>query len=799
VSQRHPLPLDGLCVLDLSTEITGPYATKLLADAGADVIKLEAPDGDPLRRWSASHTPIPEGESGPLFHFLNTSKRSAVADLSSRAGRRLLLDLACGADLVFESLGAGRLDALGLGWDALRSRNPVLSLVSISAWGGTGPWAERPATEWTLQAATGATAFRGVPERGPLGAGGRVGEWCGSAYAAVGALAAWISARRTGQGQHVDLSLFECLLHTLTNYHASIFATFHPGRLGQALETPSIEPASDGWVGFCTYTGQQWKAFCSMIGRPELAEGQKYCDAAARMKELSFIREAMHAWTRQHTVDEIIEIAGLLRIPCVPIGNGRTVLEMDHFRERGVFIDNPAGFKQPRAPYRMEHAPRPLERAPALGEQQAEIEAEAARRASPRSRVEPTSEGALPFEGLRVIDLTAFWAGPTVTSFLVQLGADVIKVESIQRPDGMRLIAAPPGEKFYEWGPVFHGVNPGKRDVTLDLSRERGIELLRRLIEGADVVAENFSARVMDNFGLTWERLREWNPRLLLLRMPAFGLDGPWRDRGGWASSVDQVSGLSWTTGYDEDFPVIVRAACDPVGGLHGAFALLLGLEARRRTGRGQLIEVPLVEPALAMAAEQAIEFQVTGRLLTCSGNRGPYAAPQGIYPTAEGEPLALAVATDAQWRALCDLLGAADWAADPALATAAGRRAAHDAIDERIARWSGERACDACVERLVAAGIPASAVVDGHGVRPHPQLEHRRFFQTLEHPEAGRVDYPVLPMRFSALGPDLYRSPPPTLGQHNEEVLGGELGLSGEELAELARDGILGTRPSFL
>jgi len=796
-TEESRLPLAGLRVLDLSSEITGPYATKLLADAGADVIKLEPPEGDPLRRWSASHTAIPESEIGGLFAFLNTSKRSAVADISQPAGRKLLLDLAVRVDIIVESFGAGRLDALGLGWDLLHAANPALSLVSISPWGGTGPWAKRPATEWTLQAATGATAFRGVPERGPLGAGGRVGEWCGSAYAVNGALAAWLSARRTGEGQHIDLSLFECLLHSLTNYHASIFSAFHPGPLAQALETPSIEPASDGWVGFCAYTGQQWKDFCSMIGRPELAEGEKYFDASARMKELSFIQEAMHAWTRKHTVDEIIETASLLRIPCVPIGDGRTVLEMEHFRERGVFIRNPAGFEQPRAPYRMDHEPRPLEPAPTLGEHQAEIEAEASRPAF--TAPEPTGGGALPFEGLRVVDLTAFWAGPTVTNFLAQLGADVVKIESVQRPDGMRFMGTAPEEKFYEWGPVFHGVNPGKRSLTLDLGRERGIALLRRLIEGADVVAENFSARVMQNFGLTWETLREWNPRLLLLRMPAFGLDGPWKDRPGWASNVDQVSGMSWLTGYDEDFPVIVRAACDPVGGLHGVFALLLGLEARRRTGRGQLIEVPLVEPALAMASEQTIEYQINGKLLTCSSNRGPYAAPQGIYPTAEGEPLALAVASDEQWRALCEVVDASDWADDPRLETATGRREAHDAIDEALSQWTAERSCAEAVERLVEAGIPASPVANAQEVHPHPQLVHRRFFQTLEHPEAGSVDYPVLPMRFSALGSELHRRPPPTLGEHNDEVLRGELGLSTQELEELESEQIIGTRPAFL
>jgi crotonobetainyl-CoA:carnitine CoA-transferase CaiB-like acyl-CoA transferase len=794
VPVKNELPLSGLRVLDLSSEIAGPYATKLLADAGADVIKLEAPAGDPLRRWSASHSEI--SGSGALFQFLNTSKRAAVADLESPTGRKLCLDLARSSDLLFESLGAGRLEALGLGWETLHAHNPTLSLVSISAWGGTGPYADRPATEWTLQAASGATAFRGLPDRGPVGAGGRVGEWCGSAYAATGGLSAYFSARRTGQGQHVDVSLFECLLQSATIYHASIDAQFHPGPLPRVLETPSIEPAKDGWVGFCAYTGQQWKDFCSMIGRPELSEGEKYFDQTARVKELAFIQEAMHTWTREHTVDEIIEIASLLRIPCVPIGNGQTVLEMDHLRERGVFVDNPAGFKQPRVPYRMDHEPRPFEPAPSLGQHQSEIETLAeVERANP---FEITGEGALPFEGLRVVDLTAFWAGPTVTGFLAQLGADVIKIESIQRPDGMRFMATVPGERFYEWGPVFHGVNPGKRCVTLDLDQARGLAILRQLIEGADVLTENFSVRVMENFGLSWEVLHAWNPKLIVLRMPAYGLDGPWKDRAGFASNVDQISGMSWVTGY-EDFPIIVRAVCDPVGGMHAAFALMLGLESRRTTQRGQLIEVPLVEPALSVAAEQVIEYTAYGKLLNASANRGPFAAPQGIYDTDDEEYLALAVATDLQWEALCKVVGSPSWALAPALASQAGRRQAHDLVDAELSKWFLARSCSESVELLINAGIPASQVVDGHSVRPHPQLEHREFFQTLDHPETGPVDYPVLPMKFSGLGSKLHRRPPPTLGQHNEEVLVGELGMSDDELEELRELKTIGTRPSFL
>ena len=213
------MPLAALRVLDLTTEIAGPYATKLLRDAGARVIKLEEPGApDPLRRWSASHTPLAPGEDGALFRFLAAGKQSAAIDFASDAGRARVLELARSADVLVEARGPGGLDALG-GKAALRAANPRLGVVSLSPWGLEGPWATRPATEMTQQAASGATGYRGLPERGPVGAGGRIGEWMAGPFVALGALFAWLHARTTGRGQHVDVSQFECVLASLTTLH----------------------------------------------------------------------------------------------------------------------------------------------------------------------------------------------------------------------------------------------------------------------------------------------------------------------------------------------------------------------------------------------------------------------------------------------------------------------------------------------------------------------------------------------------------------------------------------------------
>jgi len=795
-------PLAGLRIVDLSTEIAGPYCSKMLVDGGANVIKVEPPGGDPLRRWTASGTALPPGTDGALFQHLNASKRSVVADPATSTGRQFVLDLVATADLVIESFSPGTLAQLGLTLGVLQRHNPAVSLVSISPWGSTGPWAQRAATEFTLQAATGSTDFRCPPGRTPVAAGGRIGEWVAGTFAAAGALCAWRAARQTGRGQHVDVSVFESMLLSFLSYF-DIAGQWGMGPLRRGVEVPSVEPALDGWVGFSPQTGQQWKDFCLLIQQPQLAEEEQYFNGWARAVGLPVLRPLIHQWTRQHTVEEIIDRATALRIPVAPVGNGQNIPHMDHFVARDVFGIGPGGFVRPRPPYQLTRTVlRPFGHAPRLDEDRADVLAElrhARPAVAPTNGAPARAPATLPLAGLRVIDLTAFWAGPFGGGYLADMGADVIKVESIQRPDGMRFVAGIPREPMWEWSPVFAGANPGKRDVTLDLTDPEGRALLARLIRSADVVMENFSVRVLEHFGLSWDAIHTLNPRTIMVRMPAFGLDGPWRDRIGFAPTVEQVSGMAWMTGY-EDMPLTVRSPADPVSGLNAVFAVLLALEDRRRTGVGQLIEVPLVEAALNLGAEQVIEYSAYGTLLTRQGNRGPHAAPQGVYPCAErDEYVAIAVATDGQWQALCALMGNPAWAQAASLCTATGRRAAHDMIDARVAEWLATLPQDVAVEQLLNAGVPAQALINAIAVAPNPQLEHRRFFQVMVHPVTGETRYPGLPMAFSALDRDLHRRPPPTLGQHNDEILGSELRLSPEELRNLRARKIIGERPAFM
>ncbi len=279
-------------------------------------------------------------------------------------------------------------------------------------------------------------------------------------------------------------------------------------------------------------------------------------------------------------------------------------------------------------------SPLPQESPPSWTNTRSELREELPAPPPPRHGGPAEAVPGRPLAGLRVVAFVAFWAGPFVASYLAAMGADVVKVESIQRPDGMRFAG---GVKLddplvYEWSAVTHGANVGLRDITLDLSRPEGADLAKRLVKGADIVLDNFSPRVLDGFGLSEADLRAAQPDIVILRMPAFGLDGPWRDRGGFAMTVEQNSGLAWLTGFTDDGPLVPRGVCDVLGGLHAIVALLAALEHRRLTGEGLLVEVPLAEAALNIAAEQTIEWTANEVLLSRNGNRSLPRRPQGVY-----------------------------------------------------------------------------------------------------------------------------------------------------------------------
>ena len=488
------------------------------------------------------------------------------------------------------------------------------------------------------------------------------------------------------------------------------------------------------------------------------------------------LRPAITAWTSARTVAEILELADAAHVPASPVGNGAVLPELEHLRARDTWVENPAmGFLQPRVPYRLSVSPvHPFTAAPGVGDDTAAVLAEpAGRQRPPRA---PTHRR--PLDGMRVFDLTTYWAGPYASQIFGWLGAEVIKVESVQRPDGTRMgtAYATKGPEPWEEAPLFHGANTGKRDITLDMTREQGQALARRLLERCDVFVENFTPRVVERFGILDDDLLRACPGLVVARMPAWGLTGPWRDRPGFAQNMEQVTGLAWITGYRDGPPVVPRGPCDPMGGLHAAFAVLACLWVRERTGIAQTIEAPLVDAAVNVAAQQVIDYSARGYLWERAGNRGPLGAPQGIYKCVKNEAwLALSIENDAQWVALCDTLGRRDWRKDARFATDDARRAHHDELDGLLGEALSRRELEATVGALLSVGVPVAQVMRPEEVSTNPQLRARGFFETLRHPAAGKVAYPGFGARSATRvehKAKLHSSPPPLLGQHNREVL---------------------------
>lgn len=784
-------PLTGYTVVDLSSGIAGAYATKILADGGADVIKVEAPEGDPLRSWSASGS-----EGGALFGFLAGGKRSVIAD------PELLDRLIASADAVVWSPESSVAQSVAPA--ELYRRHPHLIVTAITSFGLDGPWSDRPATEFTLQAWSGGAIGigRGTQDRAPVTIGGQVGDWLAGAYAAAMTLAFRARALRDGHGEFIDLSKLEAQILCLTYYPVTFFEMLgRPWRTERRPTVPGVAEAADGLVALGCGTAQQWWDLCAMSGHDE------WIDETTQLtitEQANLHAGELYEWLRDQNVDDVRELASAFRIPNSPVGNGENVTTMDHFVARKAFTRNPGnGFVQPAHPYRFTGAVlRAPAAAPGLGEHTDEVRAAAL---IPRPEpAAPADRDRLPFSGLQVLDMTTFWAGPSCTHVLGMLGADVIHLESTPRPDGTRLIAGIPAtvEQWWERSPIFSALNTNKKSVTVDFQTEAGRDVLRRLIAESDVVVENFTPRVIDQLGLDFEAVRALRDDIIMVRMPGFGLDGPWRDNPAFAYIIEDGSGLSWLTGYPDRPPFEPYSVGDPNAGVHALNALLLALEHRRSTGQAVLVEAAMVDAALNIAAEQVIEHSANGVLLQRDGNRGPTAAPQNLYQSSELDEfgrddswVAVAVQTDEQWRALRTALGDPGWSTDPALDAAVGRHAAHDLLDEHLGAWCRTRTGDEIVEKLWGAGVPVAKVMQPHRQTELPQLRHRRFFEHVGHPVNNAAAHSTLPVTLANGPAAFHRVSAPLLGEHNETVLSA-LGLSDEEIATLADDGVIGTEP---
>lgn len=802
-SPPAPPPLRGVRVAELGGGFRAPYAGRLLCDLGAEVVKVEPPGGDPVRHIGAATPGHPEwgGPMSGLFVYLNAGKRSVVLDLESAADRERARRLLADADIILEDLGPGRLEELDLVPTGPRSEGQAL--IRVSDFGQTGPYVGRPITPLTMQAASGWITIRGTTGK-PVAVGGQLPDYVTGVVVAAAALTARRAAGISGRVETADVSMMESLILATpfpmlrrialleAGYPDMVFTPFIPGVLR----------CRDGWIGVNCLTGQHWKDMCVVFGVPEFSDS--YLDLRYDGSGLDAFYAAIQPWLDNIDYTTAIELFQEFRVPAAPIATGATVADLPQFAARGSFRRRSDGLVMPRSPFRFSRTPvAQPEAAPALG---THTDDSGWRTTQPRpAPARREADPALPLAGLRILDLGTFWAGPSMTCYLGAFGADIIKVESVRRPDGFRYLGAFPaqGDDWYERSGLFQATNLNKRDITLDLTTEQGHDLFVRLLQHADIVVENFSARVMDQFGLDYETLKALRPDVIMVRLPGFGLEGPWRDHVGFGNSLEQVAGLAWTTGFPDGGPETPGGYLDPIVGIHAVVAVLAAVEHRERTGEGQLIELAQLEVGSAVNPSPPITYSLTGQVEGRTGNRSDRYAPQGVYTCAdENGWVALSVRDDRDWQALCRVIDgsagpdAGSLAGDPRLATHAGRLAHHDEIDQRISAWATQRSSTEAEAALRQAGLPAARVLVAASMYDEVNLVERGFYQSFVHPVTGERAYPGWPVRFS-FAPSHHRFVSPTLGQHNEEILGGELGLSAEDLAELRAKGVIGEQPA--
>jgi crotonobetainyl-CoA:carnitine CoA-transferase CaiB-like acyl-CoA transferase len=797
-----PLALAGLRVLEAGSGAALAYAGKLFADFGAEVVKLEPRGGDVWRDMP----PRVEGGGGAsqsaLFAWLNTNKRSAGASCADDPAAIAALARGCDVLLDARALDEG-IDVLQRTlWTADGRTAPAPPVAIDFTWfGADGPYARFAGSDSVVRALSGAVHGSGPVQGPPHLPHDLHGGIVAGLAAFSAAVAAWIG-RAQGSRRFV-LSVHEALFGTVEMEAGMVQDGRHPlRRLGVnrfCITHPAgVYETASGWLGLFTHTQAQWGSLCDAIGRPDLAHDPAYATGADRMAHADEIDALLVPALRTRSAREWFDELRARRFPAVLVPTMQELLKQSVHRERGAFVrvglGDAASFEAPAVPLRLGDAGPLRGGRAARGDDDPPQRPGWQRRALPP---QPAPVAALPLEGVRVLDLTMGWAGPLATRTLADLGADVIKVESAGYPDwwrGMTGNEAFYRERQYEKNGNFNMMNRNKRGITLDLTHREGRRLLLSLAARCDAFIENYSADVLRKLGLGYDALRVANPRIVMLSMPAFGLGNRWSDTRAYGGTLEQASGLPLYTGHPEHPPALTSYAYgDPIGGLNAGAALLLGLLVQRESGVGRHIDLSQVEAMLPLTAPFVIEQSLTGAVGARNGNRHPIYTPHGCYRCAgEDAWIVIAATSDAAWQALALAIGRPELGADPALATAEGRRARQAEIDLAIARWCAPRPADTAMAELQAAGVAAGAVRTMTQVLSDPHLRARGFWQAVPRAHVGRYLCSTACYR-QGDAPLPIRRPAPTLGEHSDEVLGSLLGLPPAKLAALARHGITG------
>jgi crotonobetainyl-CoA:carnitine CoA-transferase CaiB-like acyl-CoA transferase len=791
LDKGHFLALLGdLTIVEMPGPGSVAYCAKLFADAGARVLKVEPPEGDSDR---ARPGPSVAGSSAHFLAF-NTGKTSRVVD-PAEAGFGSELDaLISTADLLL--LGGPGDDPYGAGERAAEwsERHPSLVVTQVTPFGAFGPRASWVSSALVQYASSCWMHVTGQPDREPLAPGGSLAESIpGVGAASASLMALWWRDHGGGAGQVVDISAQEVML-LCQPYLEVGYAYTGTSRTRNGMPFPmTIVRAADGYLGVNVLTQTQWELLCAYMGRPELIQDARLGDPRGRARHAHELTDLVAGWAADKERTPVFLEGQSWRIPLGYVPHLNEIRRMAPHQSRAFLApvdQNGTVVDYPGLPFTVDShrcavaaaptlADGPIDRVPGIRPRTA--------RSSPSTTAAPVDG---PLSGVRVVDLSMYWSGPLAADLLAQYGAEVIKVESLQRVDGWRGMAADPG---IERSNIFNGVNLNKLGITLDLTSEAGRDLLKPLVQRADVLIENFSPRVMGNFGLTDEVLHGWRPNLIILSMPAFGQSGPWRDFVGFAPTIEQLSGLPELTGYPDGPPVLTgHSVADPCAGLFGAFAALAVLRHRTTTSGGAHIDLSQLEAMTSLLGPELVAEQLGGAAPRRVGNSDPDVSPSGCYPAAGHDNWIVITAGPPDAWAGLDAAAGRRWGDDPRFASPEARRRHAGELDRLIGAWTWRYDAESLAGRLQAHRVAAAPVATGMSIYHDAHLAARGSTKEINRAFVGPVRYPVLPFKFSRTPGNVGRAGP-TLGQDNHAILADLLGVPEARLAALRADRVIG------
>lgn len=790
-------------VLELAGNAGTAWAARLLADHGADVIKVEPPGGDPARHRGPFQGDVPDPERSALFHALNPNKRSVTFE----PGDPALPSLIDWADILVVGLSPAEAGAAGLSAEQLRANRPGLVVLSITAFGMTGPYADYAATELIHANSGGWAALTpGTdpdPNKPPLKVFGHQCELMAGVNGAMVALATWRDAVRSGVGDFIDLSIQSYVASVIEvalpnwSYMQNLPLRYHSRRL-----IPwSIFQAADAPIFLICVEQDQWDRLVEFMGNPDWATVEMFSELRGRTDNPDLIHSLVGEFISQWKAADLFHEGQRRRICFAPVMSFKDLHESEHTRTRGFFqaVEHEATghAEQLAAPVLTLNGRAPLRRPPPrLGEHAGDVEHLPAP-ATPRGT--PVAAPRRPLEGIRVADLSWAWAGPFCTLNLAHLGAEVIRLESASRPDIYRRYMINPPEMTPDLNTsgVFNQWGQAKRSVSVNLRTEDGIAIVRDLVAESDVVVQNFATGVLDRLGLGYETLRAIKPDIILASVSGFGQSGPFARYIGYGPSSAPLTGLCDMTGYLGSGPDEIGLSMpDPTAGLTAAWAVVSALARRDATGEGDHLDISLWEATAVLAAEGWYDYVWNGVVSQRRGNRDIAMAPHGVF-RCDGDGcdddqawVAIACRNDAEWAELARIIDP-ELANDASLTTLQGRKAQEDRLEGIVGQWAASRSPWAATHVLQSAGIPAFPSFTARDIVADEHLNARGFIERLPHPIVGVRDHSGIPW-LNAVRPNGVRAPAPLMGADTDDVLTRILGRTADEIAALRASGAL-------